>query len=71
MNISIAIVDKNREYLDRLVEVLQEYKELTVSLFTSAERLEQVLQTKKIDIVLFDPDVSEEKLNLKGCELSI
>lgn len=71
MNISIAIVDKNREYLDRLVEVLQEYKELTVSLFTSAERLEQVLQTKKIDIVLFDPDVCDEKLDLKGCEMSI
>lgn len=71
MNISIAIVDKNREYLDRLVEVLQEYKELTVSMFTSAERLEQVLQTKKIDIVLFDPDVSEEKISLKGCGMGI
>lgn len=71
MNISIAIVDKNREYLDRLVEVLQEYKELTVSMFTSAERLEQVLQTKKIDIVLFDPDVSEAKINLKGCGMGI
>jgi len=71
MNISIAIVDKNREYLDRLVEVLQEYKELTVSMFTSAERLEQVLQTKKIDIVLFDPDISEEKVNFKGCGTSI
>jgi len=71
MNISIAIVDKNREYLDRLVEVLQEYKELTVSLFTSAERLEQVLQTKKIDIVLFDPDISEDEVKFNGCGLGI
>lgn len=71
MNISIAIVDKNREYLDRLVEVLQEYKELTVSLFTSAERLEQVLQTKKIDIVLYDPDICDEEVKFNGCGLGI
>lgn len=71
MNISIAIVDKNREYLDRLVEVLQEYRELTVSMFTSAERLEQMLQTKKIDIVLYDPDVSDTKINLTGCGMGI
>lgn len=69
MNISIAIADANRNYLERLVEVLQEYEELSVSMFTSAELLEQALQSKRFDIVLFDPDISETKLTFFNVRL--
>ena len=62
MNISIAVVDTDIVYLEKLVEVLQEYDDLSVSMYTSAEKLQRALQTKSYDIVLFDADVSEHKL---------
>ena len=69
MNISIAIADSNKEYLKRLVEVLQEYEELSVAVFTSAEKLEVALEKGRYDIVLFDPDISEKKLNFYNVKL--
>ena len=66
MNISIAIADTDRTYLERLGEVLQGYKELTVSIFTKAGALEQALQSRRFDIVLFDPDISEQRLLLSA-----
>lgn len=69
MNISVAIADTNREYLKRLVEVLQEHEELSVSVFTSAEKLVQALETSRFDIVLFDPDISEDKLKFYNAKL--
>lgn len=69
MNISIAIADTNREYLKRLAEVLQEYNELTVSVFSSEEKLEMALENSRFDIVLFDPDISERKLVFSNVKL--
>lgn len=71
MNISIAIADENKNYLERLVEVLQEYEELSVSIFTSAELLTQALQSRRFDIVLFDPDICENKLTFYNVRLSM
>lgn len=71
MNISVAIADVNRDYLERLVEVLEDYEELSVSMFTNADRLEQALQTKRFDIVLFDPDISEKKISFYNTKLSM
>lgn len=71
MNISIAIADVNRDYLERLAEVLQEYEDLTISRFTSAERLEQALQQKKYDVVLFNPDISDRRLPFGSAKLWI
>lgn len=69
MNISIAIADANREYLSRLVEGLQEYEELTVSVYTDAEHLENALQSKRFDIVLFDPDIADERIAFANAKL--
>lgn len=71
MNISIAVADHNTEYLKRLAEVLQEHEDLSVSIFTSFEKLEGALEQKRFDIVLFDPDMSEQKLNLYRTKLGI
>lgn len=71
MNISIAIADANRNYLERFVEVLQEYEELSVSIFTNAELLEKALESKRYDIVLFDPDISEKNLTFFNVKLKI
>ncbi|MBQ7766819.1 MAG: AAA family ATPase [Lachnospiraceae bacterium] len=71
MNISIAIVDKDKDYVARLVEVLQEYEDLNVSVFTNVDLLEETLLTKKIDVVLFDPDVSDSKISLLNAKMWI
>lgn len=69
MIISIAIVDSNREYLKRLTEVLQEYGELRISIFTNVEKLLDSMRREKYDVVLFDPDVSDEKLYISNVKL--
>lgn len=71
MNISVAIADTNRNYLERLVEVLQEYEDLSVSVFTNAKLLEEALASKHYDIVLFDADISEKRLTLSNVKLKV
>lgn len=71
MNISIAIADADRSYLDKIVEVLQEYEDLTVSGYTNAELLQSSLETKRYDILLFDPDISENKMSFSNIKLAI
>ncbi len=71
MNISIAIADSNKNYLERLVEGLQEYEELSVSVFTNARLLEQAMENKRFDVVLFDPDIDDNKLYLGNTKLAI
>lgn len=62
MNITIAIADTDRTYLERLVEVLQEYTDLSISAFTSVDILEKSLNSKRFDIVLFDPGLCNERI---------
>ena len=71
MNITIAIADANRDYLERLSEVLREYEDLTVSVFTTGEKLQEALENKRFDIVLFDPDISSQKLAFSNAKLSV
>ena len=69
MNISIAIADTDREYVERLSEVLQQYNDLTIRIFTSAEKLKAAMEGNHIDVVLFDPDISGEMLVFPGVKL--
>lgn len=62
MNITIAVADSNRDYIDRLSEGLQQYEELTVCMYTNGEKLQKDMDSKHFDIVLFDPDISEDRL---------
>lgn len=71
MNISIAIVDGDRNYAERLSEVLQQYRDLSLSIFTSADKLQSVLEKKRFDIILFDPDISAERLMISGARLAL
>lgn len=71
MIISIAIADKNREYIKRLSEVLQQNNDLNISVFTSSEKLQSALEREKYDIVLFDPDISETKLLISNVKLAV
>lgn len=62
MNISIAVVDKNKEYLSRLVEGLSPF-DLNISIYTSVEKLEETVHKKKFDIILFDPDICNRAIH--------
>jgi len=71
MNISIAIVDTDKDYVFRLSEVLQQYKDLSISIFSDVERFYTALNRSHFDILLFDPDASEEKITLSKVKLAI
>lgn len=62
MIIRIAIADKNPDYIERLSAVFQGYSDLLPDFFTSGEALETALENKNYNIVLFDPDISEDRL---------
>jgi len=63
MNITIAIADSDRDYVERIAEVLQQYAELTIHVYTNGDRLQAAMESKRFDVVLFDPDISREKLS--------
>ncbi len=71
MNISIAVADGNRAYTERLSEVLQQYEELTIHIYTSGEKLKDSMESGRFDVVLFDPDISQERLAFPGVRLPI
>lgn len=71
MIISIAVADSNREYVERLAEVLQQNGELNISIFTSAEKLLSAVERERYDVVLFDPDISDTKLYFSNVKLAV
>lgn len=64
MIIRIAIADDDREYLERLVYGLERYDNLNISVYTEAESLEDVLKTKRFDIILFTPHVFKRQFSV-------
>lgn len=64
MLIKIAIADDDNEYVKRLVYGLEKYNNLNISVYTEAKNLENALQTKKFDILLFAPQVFKGQISL-------
>lgn len=62
MNIKIAIIDSDINYLERLSGVLQQYDELSVAVFTKTEAFQQIAEFEDFQIVLFNPDISTQQL---------
>ena len=54
----IAIADKDPDYIERLSAVFQGYSDLLPDFFTSADALEEAMEMKNYNIVLFDPDIT-------------
>lgn len=71
MNILLAIADSDKEYLKKISEELQAYSDLTIYVYTSAEKLVNAMASETFDVVLFDPDISETKLNLSRVKMPI
>lgn len=62
MNIKIAIIDNDINYLERLSGVLQQYNELSVAVFTRIESFQQTMEFEDFQIVVFNPDISAQQL---------
>lgn len=71
MNIRLAIADSNGEYLKRLLNVLEEYKDLSFSVYTDKKSLEKALLERSFDVLLFDASVYEGQVSLGKTSLGI
>lgn len=71
MNIRLAIADKNEEYINKILNVLEEYEDLNISTYTDKNSLEKSLLERTFDILLFDVSVCEGQMPLGKASLSI
>ena len=71
MNILLAIADSNKEYLRKISEELQGYSDLTIYVYTSADKLENAMENESFDVVMFDPDLSESRINFSRVKMPI
>lgn len=71
MNIKLAIADSNEDYLNRLINVLEKYDQLSFSVYTDRDSLEKALPEKNFDVLLFDASVYEGQVSLGKTTLGI
>lgn len=57
MILNIAIADENSEYIRRILDVLEGYEDLDISVFTDEDSLEEALKNRKFDVLLFDESI--------------
>ncbi len=71
MNIRLAVADKNVEYIERLTSVLEEYEDLRLYVYTDEKSLAKALEERHFDILLFDPSVYDDGMQLEKAMLRI
>lgn len=64
MLIRLAIADSDQEYLARLSNVMGEYEDVSLSIYTDRRSLEEALQSKRFDVLLFDSDIFEGQISV-------
>ena len=62
--IKIALADSDLDYIGRLETVLNNYKELAISIYSEKKALENALASKKFDVLLFDPSIYEGQIEV-------
>lgn len=62
--IRMAIADSNKEYLDRISDVMEEYADIALSKYTERHSLEAALSTKSFDVLLFDPGIYDGQVSV-------
>ena len=71
MILKIAIADKNSEYIRRILNVLETYGDIDVSVFTDEKSLKGALDNRKFDVLLFDESIVQGIVIEKKDMLSI
>ena len=62
MSIRLVVADTDKEYLKRLMDVLQGYDDLQLSYYSNKESLQNGLLNKRIDVLLYSPDIYNGEL---------
>ena len=71
MSIRLVVADTDTEYLKRLTDVLQGYEDLQLSVFDSADKLQEALLKKHIDVLLFSSDIYDGGLFSENIRVKI
>jgi len=71
MIIKMAVADKNVEYVERILSVLEGYEDLSLSVYTEKGALEQALAVRNFDVLLFDCSVYEGQVQLRDSTLAV
>ena len=71
MIIRIACADTNTEYLERLVEVLEESAELHVSMYSDAAILREHMRAGRFDVLLLDPSMYSADLPVDSIPVTV
>lgn len=62
MILKLAVAVEDQSYVKRLMDVLEDYDNLNLSVFTDKESLEMTLGNKKLDVLLFEPSFYHERM---------
>lgn len=71
MMIRMAVADANQDYVTRLANVLEDYEDLNLSVFTERYSLETALASRRFDVLLFDSDLYDGQVGLPSGTLPI
>ncbi len=71
MILKLAVAAADQSYVQRLMVVLEEYDNLSLAVFTDKESMELALDSKKFDVLLFDPAFYSGRINQEAVTLPI
>lgn len=71
MVIKVAIVDKDKEYINRLNMALNEFEELSLSVYTEEENFDKIFSSTDFNIVIFNPEIYNKKYKLNKSTMYI
>lgn len=71
MIIKMAIADRNVEYVERMINVLEGYEEIKLSVYTEKAALEQALASRSFDVLLFDASLYDGQEETKHAALTV
>ena len=71
MLIKVAVADENTEYVNRILNVLEEYEDLSLSVYTEKQAFEQAAGTRHFDVLLLDPSVYDGQIAIGKSSLII
>lgn len=71
MIIKMAIADADEEYIERLLNVLEGYEDLNLSVYTDRNALEMALASRHFDVFLFDPSVFDGQVDIGKNTLAV
>lgn len=67
----LAIADANQQYLNRLKDVLSEYKDIKIATFSDIDSLRADIERRKYHVLVFDPSMYSPSISLDDVQVAI